>query len=76
MKIVIISSLLAMPTGQFMSRFYNCIVQQQAILYSTNEAIEYSKTEIKNAIKSTTEPIQSVGTMLTGQSKAVMAIIS
>ena len=59
-----------------MSRFYNCIVQQQALLYSTHEAIEDSKTEIKNAIKGTTEPIQIVGTMLTGQSKAVMAIIS
>lgn len=60
MKIVTISVLLAMPTGQSMSRFYKCIVQQQALLYATNEAIKDSKTEIKNAIKGTTESIRSV----------------
>lgn len=40
--------------NQFISCFYNCIVQQQALLYVTNEAIEDSKTEIKNVIKGTT----------------------
>ena len=62
------------PNRQLMSRFYNCIVQQQALLYATNEAIEDPKTQIKNAIKSTTEPIQSAGTMLTTDSQRLLRI--